>query len=352
MYGIEQLFWKAWIETSKIRFSNEFVFNLPDRPRDGVPVDASNKEALAQQQVAKASEVLEKFDITAAAKLIQRRRLPFVHATIVDEDHLLSEDEAAPSEPAPRLRRGNFGDAGPAKRGRPAPAERAAPAAATGASASSAPKPAAAGKPAGNAAQQNARNKPATAARANASPRGNASPRVNQSPRAGPQGRGVVRRNIVNKVGNTNTPNNVGNAGNRPGRNPNGISNVSRAAIQRPKRPNNNNLNANLNRAVQSLLRNTDNNGGGGGFLSRNNDLLGSNFNNRNSGGGFDDFRRNNDNFDADFSRRQDIGQLRGNDFGGRGGNSSFSPLNLGQSFSGGNNSFGGGRGFNNGNRF
>lgn len=305
-----------------------------------------NKDILLQQQSAKASEILEKFDITAAAKLIQRRRLPFVHSTIVDEDHLLSDDETTSNENVPRLRRGNFGDGGPIKRARPAQIERAASAAtattsaaatatATTANAASAAKPAAA-RPSGNASQQNLRNKAAPAGRANTAQRVNASPRVNnQSPRGAVQGR-VARRNVGNRPSSANIPNNnTGNTTNRSGRNPNGIASSSRAAIGRSKRQNLNVLSA---RTMKNVIDSNDPIRGAE-FLRQ---MLGP-----------DGLGLNNDNRrtlkfqDNDYLPNDDF--YRDNNYGRN--NSSFSSMNLGSSYSGGGNSFGG-RGFNNGNRF
>lgn len=274
-----------------------------DKPRDGVPTETTNKETLLQQQADKAAEILEGFDITAAAKLVQKRRLPF--GNIVTDEHRLSDDESTPVENNQRgERRAPFrpGQADGVKKAKLAAA------------------PAANQAAKQNTAQQAVKKQGQTAATPNkAANAGNAA---------------------KNNASNANSANN----GNRPARNLNGVSPASRAIVKQ-KRPNNN-----LNRGnAPNLLRNNGGGGGGGGGF-RKNDLGGGNFNNRGGGGGFD---RNNDGFDSDFTRRPNLNS--GGDFGR--GQSSFSSLGLGLGLgspwsgnSGGNNSFG--RNFNNGNRF
>lgn len=326
-----------------------FSFRIPaDRPKDGVPADATNKDALLAQQQAKAGENLDKFDITAAAKLIQKRRLPS-SVNIVADDHLLSDDESTAADSAPKLKRIIPGADG-VRRGRIGPGNRVPrPAAAPSASAAAPKTP----------VKQQTPAKPVPAKQQTTPQQQHQQQQQQASKR--PVGRATPRRPIGNNSVNAGNNNSNNAGGNRPVRKLNGISNTSRAPISRPKRQNPN-LNASLNRAiVQNLLRQstTDIASNSGGFLSRNNDLLGSNFNNRNSGGNFDDFRRNNYNDNSDFSRRSNLGGSGGGDFGGRGGgNSSFNLGNLGNLANfgsggggGGSGSFGG-RGFNNNGRF
>lgn len=278
-----------------------FQFSL-DKPRDGVPTETTNKETLLQQQADKAAEILEGFDITAAAKLVQKRRLPF--GNIITDEHRLSDDESTPVENNQRgERRAPFrpGQGDGVKKAKLAAA------------------PAANQSAKQNTAQQAVKKQGQAAATPNKANAGNA-----------------AKNNA-----NANTANN----GNRPARNLNGVSPASRAIVKQ-KRPNNN-----LNRGnAPNLLRNNGGGGGGGGGggFRKNNDL-GGNFNNR-GGGGFD---RNNEGFDSDFTRRPNLSS--GGDFGR--GQSSFGSLGLGLGLgspwsgnSGGNNSFG--RNFNNGNRF
>lgn len=80
-----------------------FFFMNTGKPIEGTPINPSIKEEFVQEQSAKAAEILEKFDINAAGKLVQKRHPA---GFIINDELLLSEDEEDGPEPPKRGRIG------------------------------------------------------------------------------------------------------------------------------------------------------------------------------------------------------------------------------------------------------